>query len=238
MVDRDKSLYSSGQKGEYLSTRHETLRVMVLSVIADDYESFRIIAHETSEWAGEVGLAVNHRGILDVLAGLILEGLAKAYILSSHAPYATPVEYSPDRVQILWYWITDKGKLLLEESRRNQFSGRLLAIDPNALRASPTEPAFVAKPQGARAYHGFQILSDVVVEGFTLGKITDFEAESVETGDAFVVAPDNSRAGLVWEISGETYFEEVMGAVPHRWGVWAVSLSVSNDEPRQRAPQS
>jgi len=41
----------------------------------------------------------------------------------------------------------------------------------------------------------------VAVDGVTLGKITDWEAESCETKDAFVIAPDGSRAGLVWEIS-------------------------------------
>ena len=39
-------------------------------------------------------------------------------------------------------------------------------------------------------YHGFQILSDVVVEGFTFRKISDFDAEPCTEGDAFVVAPD------------------------------------------------
>jgi hypothetical protein len=35
-------------------------------------------------------------------------------------------------------------------------------------------------------YHGFVVLDDVVADGFTLGKITDFEAEACETGDAFI----------------------------------------------------
>ena len=33
----------------------------------------------------------------------------------------------------------------------------------------------------------FVVLDDVNVDGFTLGKITDWEAESCETGDAFVI---------------------------------------------------
>jgi hypothetical protein len=74
--------------------------------------------------------------------------------------------------------------------------GRPLALDPNARSASPTEPAFIARPEGAPVYHGFQALPDVVVEGFTFGKITDFEAGPCDVGDAFVIAPDGSRAGL------------------------------------------
>jgi hypothetical protein len=59
--------------------------------------------------------------------------------------------------------------------------------------------AFIARPEDAPVYHGFVILEDVAVDGFTLGKITDWEADPCETGDAFVIAPDGSRAGLVWK---------------------------------------
>jgi hypothetical protein len=45
--------------------------------------------------------------------------------------------------------------------------------------------------------HSFPILDDVEVDGFTFGVITDFEAEPASDGDAFVVAPGGSRAGLV-----------------------------------------
>lgn len=64
----------------------------------------------------------------------------------------------------------------------------------------------------------------MVADGFTFGKITDFEAGSCLKGGAFVIAPDNSRAGLVWEVSDEHYFEEVCPLEPDRWGVWAVSF--------------
>lgn len=102
--------------------------------------------------------------------------------------------------------------------------GRPLAINNSASRASPTEPAFVARPEGAPVYHGFVVLDDVKVHGFTLGKITDWEAEPCETGDAFVIAPDGSRAGLVWEICDPSYFEETMPIEVARWGVWGVGF--------------
>jgi hypothetical protein len=102
--------------------------------------------------------------------------------------------------------------------------GRPLAVDPLAQSTSQTEPAFIARPQGAPVYHGFPILNDVVVDGFTFGKITDFEIEPCNEGDAFIVAPDDSRAGLVWEVSEESYFREVCGPNSARWGVWAVSF--------------
>src|SRR5438270_14102636 len=88
--------------------------------------------------------------------------------------------------------------------------GQPLAIDSDAKSASSTEPAFVARPTGAPVYHGFIVLEDVAIDGFTLGTITDFEAEATDSGDAFVIAPDGSRAGLVWEVSTEKYVEPVL----------------------------
>jgi hypothetical protein len=74
------------------------------------------------------------------------------------------------------------------------------------------------------------VLEDVVIDGFTFGKITDFEAESSLCGDAFVIAPDNSRAGLVWEVSDVPYFQEVCPLERERWGVWGVSFPFPMDD--------
>jgi hypothetical protein len=89
----------------------------------------------------------------------------------------------------------------MDERQTNITKGRPLTVDSHAASARSNEPAFVARPDGAPVYHGFPALSDVCVDGFTLGKITDFEAEPSDYGDAFVIAPDGSRAGLVWEFS-------------------------------------
>ena len=102
--------------------------------------------------------------------------------------------------------------------------GRPLALDLLAESGSQTEPAFLARPEGAPVYHGFKILDDVVVQGFALGKITDFDAEICDESDSFVVAPDGSRAGLVWKVSGEPYFAEILPLERERWGVWDVSF--------------
>ena len=107
--------------------------------------------------------------------------------------------------------------------------GRPLAIDRNAASANPAEPAFVAPPKGSPVYYGFPVLEDVTVDGFTLGAITDFEAEACSEGDAFVVAPDGSRAGLVWEVTPRRYFQEVAPIDGGRWGVWAVSFQLPMD---------
>lgn len=108
--------------------------------------------------------------------------------------------------------------------KREKLRGRPLAIDLSAASSSQSEPAFISPPPGAPAYHGFPVLSDVTAEGFTLGKITDFELESCSEGDAFVVAPDGGRAGLVWEISDKPRFREVCPPDSKRWGVWEVTF--------------
>lgn len=102
--------------------------------------------------------------------------------------------------------------------------GLPIAIDPQAESASHSEPAFIARPDGAPVYYGFPILEDVSVEDFRLGVITDFELEGCEEGDAFVVAPDDSRAGLVWQVSQEPLFRALCPPEKGRWGVWEVSF--------------
>jgi hypothetical protein len=82
-------------------------------------------------------------------------------------------------------------------------------VDFTAESASAEVPGFLARPSSAPVYHGFRLLDDVAVDGFVLGVITDFEAAESTEGDAFVVAPDNSRAGLVWEVSNDQQFTEV-----------------------------
>jgi hypothetical protein len=114
--------------------------------------------------------------------------------------------------------------LIDEEQKSTVPVGGPLAIDKTAASASQTEPGFIARPPDAPVYHCFQVLSDVAVDGFVFGKITDFETEPCESGDAFVIAPDNSRAGLVWEVSDKRFFREVCAADARRWGVWSVSF--------------
>ena len=104
----------------------------------------------------------------------------------------------------------------------HQDPGRPLALDPDADSADPDLPAFLARPEGSPVYHGFPVLDDVEVDGFKLGKISDWEAEDMDIGDAFVVAPDNSRCGLVWSIGNPEGLRQVRPPEPIRRGVWGV----------------
>jgi hypothetical protein len=95
-----------------------------------------------------------------------------------------------------------------------------VAWNPDAKSAVEGVPGFIARPDGEPVYYGFPILDDVNVEGFKLGMITNFEADHYSCGDAFVVAPDNSRCGLIWTESSSVFLEEVSPLAPDRWGVW------------------
>ena len=120
--------------------------------------------------------------------------------------------------------ITTEARIMEIVAEDLNRAGRPLAIDPEAESAQKDTPGFLARPAGAPVYHGFRTLDDVVVDGFTFGAITDFEAERCEEGDAFVIAPDGSRAGLVWRVSVVSEFQQVYPASEDRWGVLAVAF--------------
>jgi hypothetical protein len=83
-------------------------------------------------------------------------------------------------------------------------------------------PAFLARPAGAPVYHGFSVVRETETDGWIYGAITDYEVGSPQTvGDGYVVAPDGSRAGIVWSVDGPE-FEEVSPPDPERWGVYSV----------------
>ena len=97
--------------------------------------------------------------------------------------------------------------------------GRNILTDPEAKSSDASTPAFVAKPEGAPVYYGFPIIEESETDGWRVGAITEFIDE--EDGDAFVVAPDGSRAGLVWEV-GDGEFATICEPETDRWGVYAV----------------
>jgi len=100
--------------------------------------------------------------------------------------------------------------------------GRPLVLDPNARSATKGEPAFVAKPKGAPVYHGFPIIEESETDGWRYGAITAYEGVSSENqGDGFVIAPDGSRAGVVWDTNGGD-FTVICPPERGRWGVFGV----------------
>ena len=127
--------------------------------------------------------------------------------------------------------------------KSDPISSRPLRVDLMAASADPTLPAFLARPEGSPVYTGFPVIEGSEVDGFRLGMITDFEAKPGTMGDAFVVAPDNSRAGPVWESEvDEPYCNEVGPPDATRWclggrGSRTIAKSTRRADLRQLLPE-
>lgn len=98
--------------------------------------------------------------------------------------------------------------------------GKPLRLDPSAQSASADLPAFLSRPADAPVYHGFTVVEESRIGGWVFGTISDYEDPAgCEWGDAFVVAPDGTRAGIVWQVD---CFEPQVVCPPDkdRWGVY------------------
>lgn len=89
---------------------------------------------------------------------------------------------------------------------------------------------FVADPPAdAPAYHGFPLLEGSELDGFVFGTITQPPGDrTLNGGDAYVVAPDGSRAGIVWQAEsfpnpdGDAFGPPIVEQPgPRRWGIYA-----------------
>lgn len=98
--------------------------------------------------------------------------------------------------------------------------GKPLRLETAAESAPPDLPAFLSPPKGAPVYHGFPVVEETRIEGWVFGTISDYQdSRGCEWGDAFVIAPDGTRAGIVWEVDD---FEPQVVCPPDkdRWGVY------------------
>ena len=104
----------------------------------------------------------------------------------------------------------------------NEPAGKKLLLNPAAESADSALPPFIARPAGAPVYHGFAVLPESCTNGWCFGVISDCtDPEGCDWGDAYVVAPDGTRAGIVWQVGeGSTY--EVLPPDANRWGVYGL----------------
>jgi len=113
----------------------------------------------------------------------------------------------------------------LQVMGERKLQGQSVRVDRLAESADPNLPAFIATPKGMPVYYGFPVLAHSEKEGFSFGVITEPNGETPASwGDAFVVAPDGSRAGIVWQAEGEPA-PIVCPPTPGRWGVYAFRFS-------------
>jgi hypothetical protein len=114
----------------------------------------------------------------------------------------------------------------MDEQSPLQPEGVPLRLDDDALSADPSLPAFLARPKGAPVYHGFPMLEHSRTDdGWCFGTISEPDcSEGRDWGDAFVVAPDGSRAGIIWEV-GQSTMEVSLPPDEDRWGVFHVGFA-------------
>ncbi|GMV21571.1 MAG: hypothetical protein AMXMBFR57_15200 [Acidimicrobiia bacterium] len=86
-------------------------------------------------------------------------------------------------------------------------------------------PAFLSRPWWAPVYYGFPLIEETRTDGWCFGAISAFddEPDGCQWGDGYVVAPDGSRAGLVWEV-GTFAAREISPPDQKRWGVYNVAF--------------
>jgi len=97
----------------------EIIRQLVLREISDDYENVdQIIFPSVLEACAKRGVKIERSNVVEALAGLIEDGLAKAYVLSGTKPYSTELPGMPslEIVEVHFkthFYITKKGVDLL-----------------------------------------------------------------------------------------------------------------------------
>jgi hypothetical protein len=98
-------------------SRSQFLRRLVLNWITDDFENVdQVILRHVAEDAAKCGLTVERPEVVAALAGLIEDGLAKAYILSgdSRDPFAGELQGMPPMDEVeeyfkTYFYATKKG---------------------------------------------------------------------------------------------------------------------------------
>ena len=97
-----------------------------------------------------------------------------------------------------------------------------IKLDESAASADEKLPAFLARPKGAPVYHGFPVVPESGTDGWFFGAITEFiDPVGCTDGDGYVIAPDGSRAGVVWDV-GARDVREISPPDEGRWGVYQV----------------
>ncbi|MCI0639137.1 MAG: hypothetical protein L0Y70_08680, partial [Gemmataceae bacterium] len=105
-----------GWRRRLMKNRDQVIREYVIRAMADSDEDFATIVTEVTQWASKKGMAVDRQTILKKLGEVIKEGYGQALAVSPERPnIAEPTEFSPERVDDLWFYVTPKGKKLLDQ---------------------------------------------------------------------------------------------------------------------------
>jgi len=84
--------------------------------MADDYENLELIIRDVTNWGKNKEIFPTRTEIVNAIESVIARGYAKSFLLSSHPPHSTPVEFDPNRVADLYYYLTPAGKKKIVEN--------------------------------------------------------------------------------------------------------------------------
>jgi hypothetical protein len=115
--------------------RSDLLQILVLDVVADDYEDFAKIVSEVSQMCGALEFEITRSEVFRALEDLIRLGLIKAYFLS---PWTSPMDVpgipSRERLPELHFLQTEKGR------QAHDFNCSRWPLDECGALLEPLEP--------------------------------------------------------------------------------------------------
>lgn len=93
------------------SNRAEFIRMFILDVVCDDYESLQKIFEDAASFSKQFQVDLTPQELVEALAGLIAEGLVDCYRLSPDAPNER-IRGVPENVSVAdhYFYISDEGR--------------------------------------------------------------------------------------------------------------------------------
>lgn len=88
-----------------IDVANQSLEELVLTVVADDYESLAYVMESLREWIADPP----KESVIATLAQLVSNAYVETYHLSEWPPHCVQVPFSRDDLDALWFYITPKG---------------------------------------------------------------------------------------------------------------------------------
>lgn len=89
------------------------MKDQIVDCLANDYESFRLIADEVQREFSSRGESVRDEQVMLELNSLISDGYVNVYQYSEDDGDYHPVDFDRTKIEQLWFGLTPAGKALL-----------------------------------------------------------------------------------------------------------------------------
>ena len=96
-----------------MKTRERILDEFIVESASNDFESFQCILDQVMTWSEQKGIRPSRQEVLEALQRVIRDGYALPYRLSPQEPHFQIEEFSSDRLDDLWFYVTPKGRELV-----------------------------------------------------------------------------------------------------------------------------